>query len=160
MFIARLSSAILMALRSTRCRGSRQKFSRDICRLVMAFAREVPSGHAALCGPRVAPLNLIPATPRLEWPALHHGPRCNYDSARHTDPNIPYTRWHDTYNWNNLWMTQRDHSFRGFVSVSIWRWRDNRVLWGGMRILKIKFYLSIHRFWYRILALSSCCNDI
>lgn len=81
-----------MALRSTRCRRSRQKFSRDICRLVMAFAREVPPGHAALCGPRVAPLNLIPATPRLEWPALHHGPRCNYDSARRTDPNIPYTR--------------------------------------------------------------------
>lgn len=57
----------------------------------MGFTREVPAGHAALCGPRkprVAPLNLIPATPRREWPALHHGARCNYDSARHVNSNI------------------------------------------------------------------------
>lgn len=100
-----------MALRSTRCLGSRQKFSRDICRLVMAFAREVPLGHAALCGPRVAPLNLIPATPRLEWLALHHGPRCNYDSA--TDPNIPYTLGDMTLTTGTIceWK-QLGHSFR------------------------------------------------
>lgn len=65
----------------------------------MGFTREVPTGHAALCGPRkprVAPLNLIPATPRHQWPDLHHGARFNYDSDRHADSNVLPARQYDT----------------------------------------------------------------
>lgn len=93
----------------------------------MAFAREVPPGHAALCGPRVAPLNLIPATPRLEWLALHHGPRCNYDSA--TDSNIPYTLGDMTLTTGTICEWKQ---IRSVVSLTFLFPEDNRFLWGGV----------------------------